>query len=99
MKFVVTAVTLLSFCLVPATLEAGTFKSRVCTGRKVCKERVRFLPLKRATKRCTVKRVVTTEVVEIPVETVGVEYPTPLRNVLFGVERVVPCATGNCKNK
>jgi len=99
MKFVVTAVTLLSFCLVPATLEAGTFKSKVCTGRKVCKQRVRFLPLKRTTQRQTVKRVVTTEVVEIPVKTVGVEYPTPFRNMVFGVERVVPCATGACKNK
>jgi hypothetical protein len=99
MKFVVTAVTLLSFCFVPNTLEAGTFKSRVCNGRKVCKERVRFLPLKRTTQKRCVKKVVTTQIVEIPVETVGVEYPTPFRNMIFGVERVVPCATGNCKNK
>lgn len=99
MKFVVTAVTLLSFCFVPATLEAGTFKSKVCTGRKVSKERVRFLPLKRSVKLCTVKRVVTTEVVEIPMETVDVEYSTPIRNLIFGTQRVVPCATENCKNK
>jgi hypothetical protein len=98
MKFAVTAITLFALCLVPATVDAGTYKSKICTGRKVCKERVRFLPLKRATKRCTVKRVVTTEVVEIPVETVDVEYPTPVRNLIFGVQRVVPCASGNCKN-
>lgn len=97
MKFVVTAVVLLSLCLVPTTLDAGTFKSRVCVGSKVCKERVRLLPLKRVTERRFVKRVVTVEIVEIPVETVGVTYSSPIRNFLFGKERIVPCA--NCKAK
>tara|TARA_Y100000361_G_scaffold36089_1_gene30574 strand:- start:29254 stop:29550 length:297 start_codon:yes stop_codon:yes gene_type:complete len=97
MKFVVTAVTLLSFCLVPATLEAGTFKSRVCSEVKSVKERVRLLPLKLANKRCKVKRVVVREVVEIPVEKVDVEYSTPVRNLIFGTQRIVPCASKDCK--
>lgn len=78
-----------SVCAVLFVLALGNVAEAGCWKWRCCGPRIILRPV-------CVPVCAPVEVKPVPVELVPVEYPTPLRNLLFGTHRVQPCADGSC---
>ena len=83
-----------SVCAVAFLLVAANAADAGCYRLRVCGPRILLRPI------CVPVKPVCCKPAPVPMQAVPVEYPTPVRNLIFGTHRLVPtCVDGSCGKK